>query len=121
MQADPVGAGERSKGRSIDVGVTFLAVLDGEGDGKMAGAAKLAAVDVVHAKVLGSLFLDVEYIRMAVGAVEPLGVFLMRENRYCPDAGPFGLQLQGPAERDGLKSLFVKTQLRVDQSFFERQ
>jgi hypothetical protein len=66
-----------------------FAVLYGEGDREMADAAKLAAQDVIHTKVFRALFLDIEDVRVTVGAVEPFGVLLMGKQRLCLSA-PFG-------------------------------
>ncbi len=63
----------------MKVRMTSPAVLNGEGDRKVADAAKLASIDEVHTEVLGPLFLDIEYVGMAVGAVEPFRVPLVGE------------------------------------------
>jgi len=55
-------------------------VIERKGDLEMTNAAKFALHNIVHFKMLGGLFLNIEDIRMAVGTVEPQVVRFVREN-----------------------------------------
>jgi len=69
------------------------AVVEREGDGNVAGAAELPFEDETHLEVLGCLLFDVEDVRMAVGAIEKLGVDRMGKDRRR-DIEPLGLEEQ---------------------------
>ena len=70
-----------------------LTVIHGKGHRQMANSAKFALQDPVHGKVFRGLLLDIKDIGMAVVAIEPLRMHLVRENRGG-NAGPFRFQYQ---------------------------
>ena len=88
--------------RLIQVRMAPLAILEREGDREVADAAEHPVIDVVHAKMLGALFLDVEDVRMTIGAVKPFRVLLMGEDRPGLDHFPFRFKKQDLFERDRL-------------------
>lgn len=100
--------------------MTPFTVLDREGDREVADTAEHPAVDEVHAEVLGPFFLDVEYVRMAVGAIEPLGVLLVGEERPRIDHLPFRLKAEDLVKGDRLEIRVEKALFRRDQAPFQR-
>ena len=95
------------------------AILDGEGDGEVADTAEFSVLDKVHAKVLRPFFLDVEDVRMAVGAIKPCSVFLMGERRARLDHAPFRLKAQDLFKRDGFKIGIEDALLRLDEAVLQ--
>jgi len=63
-----------------DPRMASLAVILRKGDAKVADAAELIVQDPRHREMLGRFFLDIEYIRMTVGAVQPFDMLFMRKN-----------------------------------------
>lgn len=91
-----------------------FAILDRESDLEMANPAEQTIVDCVHAEVLRAFFLDIEDVRMAIGAVKPLGVFLMREYCFRFNQVPFRFKPQGFVKGDWFEILDVKTLFGFD-------
>ena len=76
-----------------------LTVIQGEGRSEMTDAAELEMEASRHGKMLCRPLFDIEDIRMAVGAVEPLIMRLVRKG-YCRYAAQLGIEVNFFIKRD---------------------
>lgn len=79
--------------------VASLAVIQREGCSEMTDAAEFEMETSRHGKMLSRLLFDIEDIRMAVGAVEPLSMRLVRKG-HCRYAAQFGIEVKFFIKRD---------------------
>ena len=105
---------------SVEIRMASFAVLERERHREMTGAAEFAFEHIFHPEMPGTFFLDIENVRMAVGAVEPLRMLGMGKNRFCSDQTPFRFKPQGPVKGDGFVCSVQKACLGLDEVFPER-
>ena len=99
--------------------MTSFTVLHGKSNPEMTDAAKLTVKIQFHGKVLGCILFDFEDIGMAIIAVKPDNMLLVRKD--CRRiAAPFGIEDQFFVEGDIVRGLDFQIAVRFDQTFFER-
>lgn len=81
------------------------AVLNGECDIEVAHPAEFSFKNIFHEKMFCCLLFHVENVRMAIRAIQPFIMFLMREDRRL-DKLPFSLEDQEFIELYGLIVFF---------------
>jgi len=99
--------------------MTSFAVLHGKSNPEMAGAAILTVKILFHGKVFGCILFDFEDIRMAVIAVKPGNMLLVRKDCRW-HAALFGIEDQFFVEGDIVSGLDFQIVIRFDQPSFER-
>ena len=60
--------------------MTFFAFIKGKSDLQMTDAAKVSVKDAFHREMSGGLLLDIKYVGMTIGTIQPLHMRLVRKD-----------------------------------------